>query len=156
VVTTPIVVNGNYAIIDGTGAVRVFEVDGPGGRLWLRDVRITGGAADSGGGIAGFGGTVRLNSSQVTGNKASAAGGGIASARFDPWSVANLLVIDSTVSGNQQTSNDSNTALGGGGIASLDGTVLLLRSDVLRNSAQGSPAAESPTAITSTREETAR
>lgn len=137
VVTSPIIVNGNHAIIDGTGAVRVFEVDGPGGKLWLRDVRITGGAADTGGGIASFGGTVRLNSSEVSGNTASDAGGGIASVTIDPSTVANLLVIDSTVSGNQQTSNDPATALGGGGIANLDGAVLLLRSDVLSNTAQG-------------------
>ena len=73
----------------------------------------------------------------MNGNTASDAGGGIASGTFDPSSVANLMVIDSIVSGNQQTSNDSNTALGGGGIANLDGTVLLLRSDVIGNSAQG-------------------
>lgn len=137
VITTPIVVNGNHATIDGTGSVRVFEVDGPGGKLWLRDVRITGGSADDGGGIANFGGSVRLNSSQVIGNTATDAGGGIASATFDPSSPARLVLIDSDVNGNSQTSNDSTTALGGGGIANLDGSAVLLRSDVLRNTAQG-------------------
>jgi hypothetical protein len=35
VVTTRITVNGNGATIDGTNAVRVLEVDGPGGNLSL-------------------------------------------------------------------------------------------------------------------------
>jgi hypothetical protein len=64
VVTTPISVNGKGATIDGTGAVRVFEVDGPGGSLSLRDVTITGGSADIGGGIANIGGMVTLSHSQ--------------------------------------------------------------------------------------------
>src|SRR5262249_17462584 len=68
VVTTQIGVNGNGATIDGTGAVRVFEVDGPGGNLSAQNVTITGGSADIGGGIENVGGTVTLNHSQVTGN----------------------------------------------------------------------------------------
>src|SRR5262249_7990990 len=44
-VITQIGVNGNGATIDGTGAVRVFEVDGPGGTLSAQNVTITGGAA---------------------------------------------------------------------------------------------------------------
>jgi hypothetical protein len=51
VVTTRISVNGNGATIDGTGAVRVLEVDGPSGNLSLQNVTITGGSADIGGGI---------------------------------------------------------------------------------------------------------
>ena len=65
-VTTRIAVNGNGATIDGTGAVRVFEVDGPGGNLSLTNVTITGGSADNGGGIENAGGTVTLNFSTVT------------------------------------------------------------------------------------------
>ena len=76
--------NGNGATIDGTGAVRVFEVDGPGGNLSLNNVTITGGSADNGGGIENVGGTVTLNFSTVTRNTATDAGGGIASATFDP------------------------------------------------------------------------
>lgn len=50
-VTSQIGVNGNGATIDGTKAVRVFEVDGPGGNLTLNNVTVTGGSADIGGGI---------------------------------------------------------------------------------------------------------
>src|SRR5262245_23299503 len=81
VVTTQIRLNGNGATVDGTGAVRVFEVDGP-GSLSAQNVTITGGSADIGGGIENAGGTVTLNHSQVTGNTAAQAGGGIASATF--------------------------------------------------------------------------
>src|SRR6516165_3173057 len=52
---TAIGVNGNGATIDGTGSVRVLEVDSP-GNLSLQNVTITGGSADIGGGIANLGG----------------------------------------------------------------------------------------------------
>src|SRR5580765_611987 len=77
VVTSRISVNGNGATIDGTGVVRVLEVDGPSGSLTLNAVTITGGSADIGGGIANLNGAVMLNRSQVTGNTATQAGGGI-------------------------------------------------------------------------------
>jgi hypothetical protein len=137
VVTTPIVVNGNHSIIDGESAFRVFEVDGPGGKLWLRDVRIAlGSVSDLGGGIANFGGTVRLNSSEAVGNVAGDAGGGIANVTVDPSSVARLLVIDSALTGNSQTSDDP-AAIGGGAIANLGGTATIIRSHVEDNDAFG-------------------
>ena len=94
--------NGNGATIDGTGKVRVFEVDGPGGNLTLNNVTVTGGAAtDFGGGIANMGGVVTLNHSRVTRNMAAEAGGGIASATFDPASVAKLTLNNSAVTPQQ-------------------------------------------------------
>ena len=44
-----------------------------------------------------------LNHSQVTGNTAALAGGGIASATFDPASVAKLTLNNSSVTANSQT-----------------------------------------------------
>ena len=109
VVTTRIGVNGNGATIDGNNtSFRVFEVDGPGGNLSLQNVTITGGSADNGGGIENIGGTVTLNHSQVTGNTATQAGGGIASATFDPASVAKLTLNNSAVTGNSQTADPTN------------------------------------------------
>ena len=141
VVSTRISVNGNDATVDGTGAVRVFEVDGPGGNLSLRDVTITGGSADIGGGIENVGGTLALNNSRVTGNTATQAGGGIASATFDPSSVATLTLNRSQVSRNSQTlppnPSGQGGGLGGGGIISILGTVTLSKSAVDRNTAQG-------------------
>ena len=139
VVTTRISVNGNSATIDGTNTVRVFEVDGPGGNLTLNNLTVTGGAADIGGGIENPGGTVTLNHSQVTGNTATGAGGGIASATLDPSSVARLTLNNSEVTNNHQTLSpeESDDALGGGGILNILGTVTLNGSGVDTNTAMG-------------------
>jgi hypothetical protein len=137
VITTRIAVNGNGATIDGTGTVRVFEVDGPGGDLSLQDVTITGGSADNGGGIANIGGAVTLNHSHVDGNTATQAGGGIASATFDPSSVAKLTLNNSTVNDNTQADTGDTDGLGGGGIANILGTATLNRTQVNGNTANG-------------------
>lgn len=138
IVMTPISVNGNGATIDGTGSVRVFEVDGPGGSLSLQNATITGGsAADFGGGIANLGGTVTLNHTDVTGNAAVLAGGGIASATFDPSSVAKLTLNNSSVSDNQQTLDGPDGGLGGGGILNILGTATLNSSQASGNDAEG-------------------
>ena len=137
-VTTRIAVNGNRATIDGTGAVRVFEVDGPGGNLSLTNVTITGGSADNGGGIENVDGTVTLNFSTVTRNTATDAGGGIASATFVPSSVAKLTLNFSRVTDNSQTAGPASpNSLGGGGIASILGKVTLNASQVSGNTAMG-------------------
>jgi hypothetical protein len=137
-VTTRIAVNGNGATIDGTGAVRVFEVDGPGGNLTLTNVTITGGSADNGGGIENAGGTVTLNFSTVTRNTATDAGGGIASATFDPSSVAKLTLNFSRVTDNSQTAGPASpNSVGGGGIVSILGTTTLNVSQVSGNTAMG-------------------
>jgi hypothetical protein len=66
---------GNNAMITGSGAVRIFEVDGPSGNLSLQNVTLTGGtASDFGGAIFNSSGTVTLNESVVTGNSAAMAG----------------------------------------------------------------------------------
>jgi hypothetical protein len=135
---TTIGVNGNGATIDGTNSVRVLEVDGPGGNLSLQNLTITGGSADVGGGIANLGGGLTLNHSKVIGNTATQAGGGIASATFDPSSVAKLTLNNSAVTGNSQTESPaSSTSLGGGGIVNVLGTVILNSSQVNGNSAMG-------------------
>jgi hypothetical protein len=150
VIVTTITVNGSKSTIDGTGVVRAFEVD-PGGNLSLRDVTITGGLASDpdggiptniGGGIANFSGTVMLDHSQVSGNAAVLAGGGIANLTFDPSSPAMLTLHNSSVNGNQQTAPpsedpDAMGGLGGGGIANVNGTALLDHTQVNGNTAQG-------------------
>jgi hypothetical protein len=137
IVTTGISVNGNGATIDGTGSVRIFEVDAP-GNLSLQNVTLSGGfAADFGGAIANEGGAVTLNHSQVSGNAAIAAGGGIANATFDPSSVAKLTLNNSSVNGNEQLLGGDPEALGGGGIVNVLGTVTLNSSQVSGNFADG-------------------
>ena len=106
VVTWPISVFGNNATITGSGAVRIFEVDGPGGNLSLRNVTLTGGSAsDFGGAIFNSSGTVTLNQSVVTGNAAAMAGGGIASGTFGP-STAMLTLNGSLVTNNSSPGPD--------------------------------------------------
>lgn len=140
-ITTNITINGNQSTIDGTDSFRDFEVDGPGG-LSANHLTITNGSADIGAGIANFGGTVTLNQSQVNGNAALVAGGGIASASINPdfgpsSTVAALKLRNSSVNNNQQTSNDPDIALGGGGILNIDGTASLNHTQVKRNDAEG-------------------
>jgi hypothetical protein len=136
-ITTEIKVNGNEATIDGTGSFRVFEVDAS-GNLSARDLTITGGSVgDFGGGIANIGGTVSLDHTAVTGNSAASAGGGIASASFSPGVPATLTLRNSWVTDNQQTSDDPDVALGGGGILNVDGTAKLDHTQVTGNTAQG-------------------
>jgi hypothetical protein len=143
VILTPIAINGNGATIDGTGAVRDLEVDGPGGSLSAQNLTLTGGSAqDFGGAIANIGGAVTLNHTQVTGNTAVVAGGGIANATFDPASVAQLTLNNSSVTHNTQTLpgdplNPGDGGIGGGGIISLLGTVTLNSSQVSYNAAEG-------------------
>ena len=148
VIVTTITVNGSKSTIDGTGVVRAFEVD-PGGNLSLRDVTITGGLASDpdggiptniGGGIANFSGTVMLDHSQVSGNTAVLAGGGIANLTFDPSSPAMLTLHNSSVNGNQQTlpfSEDGTGGVGGAGIANISGTAMLDHTQVNGNTAEG-------------------
>jgi hypothetical protein len=144
-ITSPIAINGNQAIVDGTNSFRDFEVDGPGGSLSAHDLTITGGSADVGGGIANFAGTVMLDHSQVSDNAALFAGGGIASASLTNQlgpanTVATLTVRNSSVNDNQQTlkaSEEDDGGLGGGGILNIDGTAAIDHSQVNGNTAQG-------------------
>jgi len=108
-VMTPITVNGNGSTIAGNDTdFRVFEVDGPGGKLTLQSVTITGGnVPDFGGGILDDGARLTLNRSVVTGNTAGmdtpmggGIGGGIASGTFFSGLAATLTLNSSQVNGN--------------------------------------------------------
>jgi len=132
VVTSRIAVFGNGATINGSGAVRIFEVDGPSGNLSLQNVSLTGGTASGasgfGGAIFNSSGTVTLNQSVVTGNSAAMAGGGIASGTFGP-NTAQL-----TLNGSLVTNNSSGV---GGGIVNVQGNATLNFTRVANNFAGG-------------------
>ena len=106
-------INGRGATISGNAASRVIYVENT-GNLTLRDVIITGGSAEEGGGIFNSGGTVTLkDKSSVTGNTASGSGGGINNEY-------------GTVTLKDKSSVSGNTANVGGGIFNYeDGTVTL-------------------------------
>ncbi len=120
---------------NGTG-FRIFEVDGPGGNLTLRGLTITRGFSSFGGGILNNDGVVTLNHSQVTGNMAGQAGGGIASG--DPTHLGSIATL--TLNFSQV---NANTALslggfgGGGGILSMAGALTLNHSQVNDNTSAG-------------------
>ncbi len=140
VVITPITVFGNGATITGSGAVRIFEVDGPGGNLSLRNVTLTGGSVpDFGGAILNSSGTVTLNQSVVTGNSAANAGGGIASGTFGP-STATLTLNGTLVTNNSSPGDGVQPPDGsgsGGGIVNAQGKATLNFTRVANNFAGG-------------------
>jgi hypothetical protein len=139
-----ITVNGNGATIDGNSAVRVFEVDGPGGNLSLNNVTITGGLADNGngGGIENVGGTVTLKSSTVTGNTATATGG-----NTNAGAGGGIANIGGTVKLKSSTVTGNTATAAGGGIASATfdpssvATLTLNFSRVTGNTQSGTPGA---------------
>lgn len=140
VVISPIKVYGNNATINGSNAVRIFEVDGPSGNLSLQNVTLTGGSVpDFGGAILNSSGTVTLNQSVVTGNSAVNAGGGIASGTFGP-STATLILNNSLVTNNSSPGDGVQPPDGsgnGGGIVNAQGRATLNFSRVANNSAGG-------------------
>src|SRR5215212_6272601 len=79
-ITTPIIINGNGAIIERASTAasnfRLFYVSG-GASLTLKNVTIRGGSSDNGGGIYNSASLTLVNST-VSGNTASNNGGGIA------------------------------------------------------------------------------
>jgi hypothetical protein len=139
VVITPIAVFGNGATITGSGAVRIFEVDAPGGNLSLRNVTLTGGSASDFGGAILNSGTVTLNQSVVTGNSAVNAGGGIANGTFGP-NTATLTLNGSLVTNNTSPGDGVQPPDGsgsGGGIVNAQGKATLNFSRVSNNFAGG-------------------
>jgi hypothetical protein len=136
VIKSKIAVNGSGATIAGNGNdFRIFEVDGPGGNLTLKDLTITKGASlFAGAGLLNIEGAITLDHSRVTGNASASAGGGIASGVVDPMHlgpIGTLAINFSQV--------DANTAMsgGGGGVLNHAGTLTLNHSQVSNNRSGG-------------------
>jgi hypothetical protein len=130
VITTPISLNGfgtDIARAPGAPDFRIVEVDaltpGNAGSLNLTALTLRGGKAEPGavgGGIANFGGTVRLNSSTLR-NNAATAGGGLYN------DIGTSSLVGSFVVGNVATSSL------GGGIYENSGAVTLTSTFVGNN-----------------------
>jgi hypothetical protein len=124
------------ATLDGAKSGSVVTVE-PGVTVAITRVTITGGSGSPepfifivGGGITNFG-SLRLTDSTVSGNTASAFGGGKGGGIFNGGEYrprASLTITDSTVSGNE-------AGTGGGGIANGEGKVTINDSTVSRNTA---------------------
>jgi hypothetical protein len=112
------------------------------GDLLLSQVRVTGGHAWGGGGIANFpDSTLTLTSSLVDGNTADDTGGGIISMgnTFNGSHPATLIVHESTIAGNHATNN-------GGGIrveGNADNESSVIQSTIARNTGGGIAVADS-------------
>ena len=118
-------INGRGATISGNAASRVIYVENT-GNLTLRDVIITGGSAEEGGGIFNSGTVTLKDKSSVTGNTASVSGGGINNEY-------------GTVTLKDKSSVSGNTATGGNGGGIFNGGTVTLsdKSSVSGNTAAG-------------------
>ena len=144
------VVNTDPIIISGNNATRVFQINS-GTTATLSRLTITGGHDVDGGGIFNSG-TLNVNNSTISGNTATAKGGGINNNAF-----STVNIINSTISGNfctgfsgggiqngfGSTANATNSTIsgnsatnGGGGGIQNDGTLNLTNTTISANSAQ--------------------
>jgi hypothetical protein len=114
----------NLLAISGGGLSRVFNV-GVGASAALSGLTITGGNADSGGGLFNSG-TATLTDCTVSANSATGGGGGIFNSMGDPYDpLATLTLINCTVS--------ANTGVVGGGVYN-GGTATLTNCTISENS----------------------
>jgi hypothetical protein len=122
-------------IISGNNASRVFFVS-QGADLSLSNLTVTGGRANSGGGIQNRGGTLALTNCTVSGNASvntgSHEGGGIQSVS------GAATIVNSTISGNSVSGTVGSTNLSeGGGVTNRSGTMTIVNSTVSGNSING-------------------
>ena len=138
-ITTAIKINGNQATIDGTDSFRDFEVDGPGGNLSAHDLTITGGSAqDFGGGIANLG--RHCDAGSRPGERQQRRRGRRWYRQRHVRPVERSHAHAPQQLGERQSADSPTTrttALGGGGIANVDGTLTLDHSQVNGNTAEG-------------------
>ncbi len=114
--------SGESVTVSGNNASRVFNINS-GKTASIIGLALSGGAAASGAGILNDG-TLTVVNSTLTGNNATADGGGIGSSA----SATSLTLINTTISGNNANGN-------GGGVAVLGGTMSSINSTISNNKA---------------------
>ena len=110
---------------DGGGAL---ALDLNVGRTTIEETTISGNTAELGGGIASYGGTLRIIDSTISGNNAEIGGGGIAGLYS-----ASVKIQNSTISGNR-VSPSGNPGVGGGIVLSFPKYTQIESSTVTDNS----------------------
>jgi fibronectin-binding autotransporter adhesin len=118
----------NLLTVNGNHASRVFDVSG--GTAAISGLTITGGSAQSGGGLYDENGTISLTNVTVSGNSASGAYGGLGGGLFVGNDGGAVSVINCTVSGNSASNQ-------GGGLIIYGGTVSLTNTIVAGQTAGG-------------------
>jgi hypothetical protein len=136
--SSPLTINSNLTIegpgarelsVSGTDNSRVFTV-ASGATVRIQGLTITGGNADSGGGINNMG-TLTLAKSAVSGNLAGGSGGGI-------FNGGTLTVSRSTISGNTADEGGGGGVLNRGTVSGVEGNATFINSTISRNSSEGS------------------
>jgi CSLREA domain-containing protein len=120
----------NLLTISANNASRVINVSG-GGQFWMSGITITGGNAAIGAGVNNDGSSLNFNAVVLTGNTASAFGGGLAS-----LNVGEITVRSSTISNN--TAGNEAGAIESQGLAGSPSTVTLINSTISGNITNGS------------------
>lgn len=114
--------------IDGNANGRIFNITS--GNVLLNDCTFTNGLADNGGALSITGANVTINDCTISNSTANQNGGAIYKE-----SNANLIVTNSTISGNTALGNTADN--GGGGIFNAGGTVELNGTTFSNNKATG-------------------
>jgi hypothetical protein len=113
--------------VSGTGNSGVFSV-ASGATAKISGLTITGGNADSGGGINNKG-TLRLAKSAVSGNLAGGSGGGI-------FNGGTLTVWRSTISGNTADEGGGGGVFNRGTVSGMEGNAVFTNSTISKNEAE--------------------
>ena len=135
--------------VSGGGTSRVFEINS-GVTVSMSGLTISGGHAQSGGGVHNLGGTLTMNDCTISNNTSTFGGGGLGG-------IGTLTMMNCTVSGNSAPadggglniyggtasltsvtiSDNSTTSFDGGGLAAFNCAVTLINCTVTGNSAAG-------------------
>jgi hypothetical protein len=131
--------------VSGTGNSGVFRV-ASGATARITGLRITGGDADSGGGINNMG-TLTLGKSAVTNNLGEGSGGGI-------FNGGTLKVWRSTISGNTADEGGGGGVFNRGTVRGMEGSATFNNSTISRNEAEESGGGISNAGVVSIRNST--
>jgi parallel beta-helix repeat protein len=153
----------NLLTVSGGGNSRVFDIDYKASAV-ISGLTVSGGSADTGGGLLNLDGTLILTDVAIIGNTATAAGGGLAtqfggmttlvvclvSGNTAVMGGAGLLNASSTMSLLNTTVTTNTATSGGGGLECSGGTTTLTNDTVTANAGGGLAVASGTATLTNT------